>query len=349
MLRSSSMWMRSTVSSWPSGWRIVRLLAVSTAIMPVSTRPVGRDQDIAEELRHHLAVRVEDVEQHGVEPAVADRREVGADLLADAFEAVAGRALGLEDLLAAPRVALQLEGLLIGGDHVLAPGLRGGEEAAGAGPTAASGYDLSSSSRAGSRSARAIVPFSTASRKALTQAGPREEGLGGRRAELRAHPGQPRSRIAGHARVVEAGQGLDGLRLHGRRLPRGQELGQRPLDVGQAGEPQRTGPRRPARPPACCSSIAVVRASASSAVEDRPDPAATCAGQPRPRRGGISSIKARTMPRARPARRPAGRPATRGSRPGRRDGPPRRSARPGPSGRHARAPRCGSRRRRPGA
>src|ERR1022692_3618772 len=48
-----------------------------------------RDDEIRDELRQHLAVRIEDVEQHEFRPAILDPRDIGANLLADAFEAMA--------------------------------------------------------------------------------------------------------------------------------------------------------------------------------------------------------------------------------------------------------------------
>ena len=122
----------------------------------------------------------------------------------------------------------------------------------------------------------------------------REQGLGGRRAEPGAHPGPDAEQDPRHARVVEARQGLDRLGLHGRRLSRGQELGQRAFDFGQAGEPQASGRRRSGRRPASLR------------------PSRSCGRRRAGRRGSHGSGR----PRRRPAV-PAPRGSRRPSRPGR--------------------------------
>jgi hypothetical protein len=57
---------------------------------PGNRATVVGHSDVAFELRFDLAVRVQDVKQHGVDALIANGIEVRADLRADAFQLVAG-------------------------------------------------------------------------------------------------------------------------------------------------------------------------------------------------------------------------------------------------------------------
>ena len=182
---------------------------------------------------------------------------------------MARRALLFEDSLAALPVPLQLQGFLIGGDHVLAAGLRRGENP-----------DSPCSHRGGRVLLEQLEPGGVhvgttdgalldRVEKRFGPGRPGEESLGRRRAELGAHLGPCAKQDPGGSDVVEAGQSLDGGRLYSRRLTRAEQLGQqRPhllerrksqrqrgggplaggprfVDRGRAGAGQKAGEDRP--------------------------------------------------------------------------------------------------------
>src|SRR4029453_10696993 len=76
---------------------------------------VGRN-DVALELRLHLAVRVQDVQQDCFHPLVSDRAQISTGLKSHTFELMTSRAFLLEDGLTADRIAFELERLLICGN-----------------------------------------------------------------------------------------------------------------------------------------------------------------------------------------------------------------------------------------
>ena len=172
-----------------------------------------RHQDVGEELRLHLAVGVEDVEQDRFDAAIADGGQVGADRVADALQPVARGAFLLEERLALHGVALELQRLLVAATTscrrassapreqlaapVRAPFRRGMLAAARCGP--------------GPRRAGRTFPCSTASRKAAIQASaartaspPPWSAASGLR------PGQASSSSAGHVRLGRSGRAFPG-------------------------------------------------------------------------------------------------------------------------------------------
>src|SRR5262249_23585537 len=90
------------------------------------------DEYIAQILRLHVAVWIEDVEQDGFGALITNRGQVRTDRIADTFQLMASGALLFENQLTAGCVSIELERLLIGGADILtASQLGGGEELAG--------------------------------------------------------------------------------------------------------------------------------------------------------------------------------------------------------------------------
>src|SRR2546421_12758237 len=91
----------------------------------VQRAAVFRLDAVAEEVRRDLAIRIKDVAEDLLGIPLANGGEVRANVLANIANAMAGSTGGLENFLAATRVALHREGGLIFQDDFLALGKRG--------------------------------------------------------------------------------------------------------------------------------------------------------------------------------------------------------------------------------